>query len=930
MKAPRVILDVSTRGPSKSALQLNTGPGGGVWGLVPDTALRAFRFQVFVDGLPQMLIGASPPMRAILCVIAYECITTRKELTLFLKASPDRLRLPGAARVSWERAQDTQKVDARSIHPKTEVALCQVQRDADWTSVIEQAERFLQAHYLVDPQRSHSCLEQVLEDAKAWWYQKLPGYLLSHVLHESSMPLLPDGVLARLVTAVADRAHPDQVDTDEQWLQNIEEEALGVSLDLANNQKPSPPQRTIDQLKAVCSVSQNEAGIRLATYLNKASTRSKVALVSQYLGTEGWIAAAAVSWVMHLLTYGSLRKSNPAMSTIATYVNLGLLPLCQALQKIGRSPGLMSPKNWADFHQHLITLIQGQQSAAVLSSIHVWAIRTFGCVPTPEIIFMSSDSSRVHTNMLWSMEQNSALLLAREATPDERTNSQCMVILALGIGGLFRIGELPSMTTADIEPSSMGLRVTVDPGRGLHGGKSIAARRVVCIEDPTAVSLILSWRCRRDEESRSSSSEEVLLFGDPKQRRGLYRFGQCTRMVNQVLKRSSGDDSISFHTLRHTGASLRMLRILERGHLPYAVDPLDELCHEIGHAGPDTLGDTYAHLGEFALRRAIDRAHEASETTSTEAALWLSKKPETLRQQKRRSRSPFKARFFDALLQGAAWKDHPKGSAADAPVPLATIDLPQPGARQAVDLTWVLQALDLIQGRTKTTPILLKLSCDGDQLKGICQAIVAVCRQMKSGQRMSSNRTLLPTASTDHHLQTAAEALEGLGWNFKVASMPALKNFSNAVIAQGTTVEAAMSASAWMNMQNRGVLDLEDIVATKVLVDFLSSVGLPSQCVVYRVQKHPAASCPDGVIKAHTEKSQTIRSVLTDAFNAPVRVEEVKPRRGFPRHYLLLSRKPTVPGRKAASAMLRMSEFHGIFFALCAYLKLKETGWNGK
>lgn len=930
MKASRAILDVAPQRRSKSALEINTGPDGGVWGLVPDTALHAYRFQMFVDGLPHMLIGASPPTRVILCVIAYECITTREELTLFLKASSARLRLPGAARVSWERAQDTQKVDARSIDPKTELALCQVHRDVDWISVIEQSERFLQAHYPVDHQSNRSCLEQVLEDAKAWWYQKLPGYLLSHVLHQSSMPILPDMVLARLVTTDVARPHSDHVDTDERWLQSIEEEALGVSLDLANNQNLSLPQRTIDQLKTVCSVSQNEAGIRLATYLNKASTQTKVALISQYLGREGWIAAVAVSWVMHLLTYGSLRKSNPAMSTISTYVSIGLLALCQALQKLGRSPGLMSPKNWDDFHQHLITLIQGQQSAAVLSSIHVWAIRTYGCEPMPEIIFMSADSSRVHTNMLWPMEQNSALLLAQEATPDERTNSQCMVILALGIGGLFRIGELPSMTTADIEPSSQGLRVTVDPGRGLHGGKSIAARRVVCIEDPTAVSLILSWRNRREEESRSSPSEEVLLFGDPRQRRSLYRFGPCTRLVNQVLKRCSGDDSISFHTLRHTGASLRMLRILESGHLPCAVDPLDELCHEIGHAGPDTLGDTYAHLGEFALRRAIDRAHALSETTSTEAALWLSKGPDALRQRKSRSRSPFKARFFDALLRDAAWKDHPKGTVADAPVLLATIALPQPGAIQAVDLTWVLRALDLIQGCAKTTPILLKLSCNEDQLKGICQATVAVCRQMNSSQRMSSTRTLLATASTDHHLQAASEALGGLGWNFKGANVPVLRNVSKAVIAQYISLEASIAAAAWMNMQNKGVLDLEDIVATKVLLGFLSSAGLPPQCVVYRVQKQVRASSTDGAINAHTKKSQIIRSALADAFNAPIRVEEVEPRRGFPKHYMLLSRKPPSPGKSAASASLRMSEFHGMFLALCIYLKLKETRWNVK
>lgn len=924
MKASRVTIEMLGQRRTTSALELNAGLDECVWGLKPDTALHVHRLRTFMDNLPRHLLDAAPTTRVVLCVIAYECITTVKELNCFLQASSQRLLLPGAARVSWERVSDTQKVDARSINARTELALQQVDGDVDWLIELERVESFLKGVYPCDQHHIQSCLEQVLEDAKAWWYLKLPSYLLSHVLSLSSMPILPDKVIARLLPTKLDLTHIDQDFTESSWLQAVEDEALDASLDLARNQKLSLPYRTIEQLKSVCSVAQNEAGIRLSTHLNKSSTQTKVSLLSNYLATEGWIAATATSWVIHLLTFGSLRKSNPAMSTISTYIQTGLLPLCEELQKLGRPPGFMTQCDWRNLHRSLITAMQGHQCTAVLASIHVWAIRVYGCQPMPEIIFKSSDSARVHTNILWPTEQNAALLLAYEATPDERTNSQCMAILALGIGGHFRIGELPSLTTSDIEATSQGLRIKVDPGRGLHGGKSTAARRVVRIEDATAVELIRNWINRRNEESQTSSKDEVLVFGDPKRQRTLYRFGQCTRLVNQILKKCSGDDSVSFHTLRHTGGSMRMLRILDCGHLPFAVDPLDETCHEFGHEGPDTLAETYAHLFEFALRRAIDRAVAMTEITSTEAALWLNKAPTTLRQQKRRSQTPSKSSYFASLLLDAAWEKHPKGNAVDMPVPLAAISLPLPGARQSVDLKWLMHALDLIQRRTELSKALLQLSCSVSQLEGVCQAIDSASQRMNDSQLRSFTQTLLATASTKHHLDVASALLRKLDWNFKANDAPVLKKLLKAIIARCNSTEASIASYAWLKMQRKGVLDLEDVVATRALLDFLKSAGLSPQCLVYRRQKNSIA------IHSGEDTSAprlTIASVVTDAFDASVRIEEVEPRRGFPLHYLLLSRKPLQPGNQAASATLRMSEFHSMFFALCIFWELKKMGW---
>lgn len=918
-----MLVDLLSQGHFKPALTLNVGPAESVWGIEPDTALRCQRFQSFLRQMPHLLAKVDPPVQVILCCISHEAITCRTDLFNLLENSSARLCLPGASRVSWRSSTANDRGDARSISPRTELALRQLVRDVDWLSEVSKTEELLRGVY---PVQTTFPLDDLLEDAKAWWYRTLPACTLTHVLHADSMPLLPDTVLARLMT---NRTASDYTDSDDDvaWIAASESNALDVALDLPEPQWSHDPRRTNELLKAACAVNSNESGIRLATYLNKDSSKQKVALLSNYLKTEGWVAATATSWVMHLLTYGSLRKSNPSMSTISAYVRSGLEPLCQAFAAGGKPPGFLSQDEWLRLHQKLLGLVNGPHQSATLASIHVWAIRNFGCDPLPEVIFQSADSTRVHLNVVWAHECNLALEQARTATKDERTNSQIMVMLALGASGLFRIGELPGLLTSDFERTEAGLRIRVDPQRGLHGGKSDAARRYVELDDQSAVTLLLQWQERRNEESRATPGSEVLVFGDPNHKRKLYRFGQCTRLVNRLLKLCTQDDSVSFHTLRHTSASFRVLRILSKGHLPVGVDPLDELCHQMGHAGPDTLAKTYSHLGEFSLRRAIDRVVEAQEISSTEAAFWLGQTRETLRQKKHRTCIADKPHFYFQLLREAAWKNHPQGDPVDVYAPLKPVSFPSPHHRESFDLTWVQHGLSLLQGGATQTQILLKLSCSEPQLRALCQAALSACRALNSNDMRRTVPTVLITATTDHQLKAATMVLEKLKWNFSRPTGPVMRELQQSVEAQRDRSHAASAASAWQKMQIKSVLDLFDSIATSVLTSFLRSSGFPPQCVVFRMQKQNESSRIGAPSGDWTERSRLIAARLTGEFNARIRTEEVQPRRGFPKHYLLLSRSPLTPGKSAPSASLRMRDFNSIFFCLTVYLELKKM-WS--
>jgi site-specific recombinase XerD len=906
----------------KPALTVNFGPAESVWGIEPDTALRCQRFQSFLRHLPHLLEKVTPPARVILCCISLEAITSRSDLFNLLENSSARLHLPGASRVSWPTSTASDRCDARSISSRTELALRRLAKDVDWISEVRKTEQLLQGMY---PVRTTSPLDHLLEDGKAWWYRTLPACVLTHVLHKDSMPLLPDEVLARVFK---NRTSNDSTELDDNvaWITASENDALDVALDLPQQYWSHNPRRTIELLKAACSVNSNESGIRLATYLNKESSKEKVALLSAYLKTEGWVAAAATSWVIHLLTFGSLRKSNPAMSTISAYVRSGLEPLCQVLESSGKPPGFLSQDEWRHLHKRLLGLINGPHQSATLASIHVWAIRTFGCDPFPEVIFQSTDCARVHLNVVWAHECNMALEQSGAATKDERTNAQIMVMLALGSSGLFRIGELPGLLTSDFERTDTGLRVRVDPGRGLHGGKSHAARRYVELDHQSAVTLLLQWQARRNEESRTSPSEKVLVFGDPNHKRKLYRFGQCTGMVNRLLKLCTEDDSVSFHTLRHTVASFRVLRMLSTGYLPAGVDPLDELCHQIGHAGPNTLAKTYSHLGEFSLRRAIDRVVEAQDISSTQAAFWLDQTRETLRQKKHRIRISDRPHLYFQLLRDAAWKDHPQGDPADVYAPLKPVSFPSPHGRESCDLTWVQHGLSLLQGGASQTNILLRLSCSDAQLRALCKAALLACRALNSNEMRRTMPTVLETAITDHQIKVTNMVLQKLKWDFCQPTGSLMQDLHKSVEVQRDQSHAALAANAWQTMQDKGVLDLSDPIATSVLIRFLRSSGFPPHCVVFRMQRHNDGERFGAPSGDWTEQSRLIAAKLADEFDARIRTEEVQPRRGFPKRYLLLSRSLLTPGRSTPSATLRMRDFNSLFFSLTVYLEIKKMG----
>lgn len=903
---------------------LRQGADDAVWALNPCSGAAAHRFERIVQDLPSHLAHIPPTVGFLLCAIAYDCVLAEGDLIAMAQATSSAVPPTVGSRVSWTSTREGYvHLDARCLSVRSRLIARRLPPQVDWPATLTELRGFLRKNYPdVDNTDGAQVLPKVLIDARTWWYLHLPLCLFSHVQGAVRMPILDEAVLRRLESETAQLAF--QHTPSDETLGAAHDHALDELLDIPSKDQLAHPKHTICQIQSIFSIGTNLAGLRLATYLNARELRDKLTLAIDLMRSEGWVASVLLSWAVHLLNVGSVRKANPAISTLAAYVNILLEPLATTLRQLKYPPALYSQDDWVKLFEELRQHTTSGQHAAALASLHHWAVRTYGCDPMPDVMFQTVEATRVHTNLIWPHEQQRALELAATVSPDERVCRQVQVMLALGSGGLFRVGDLPGLTTKDLQEAGSGLRVHLNPGRGIHGGKSRASRRIVRLHDPALIGLINQWRVRRNLESGLGPNEALLLFGDPHTPRKLYRVGHCIRLVNDILRRATGDDSVSFHSLRHAGATARAYTLLTQAQSLSAVSPLDELCHEMGHATRQTLWSTYFHLPEFALRKASDLIPAIAALSAEEAAFWLALTPAALRQRACRAASEsvqtadLYLQWVQQLADGASPTLRRPGECRAFQQPAAT----PPLTNASKDLHWVRQALAVIaQGSTSEAACML-LSCAPEDLRLLCLAIQLALGSLTTVGRNQSSPLLLASADTDHALAWARQQITRQHLAFDLGSNALLHVLAIFLEQNAHTPTCAEAALAWTKMRRRNVLSMHDPVATQAMLHLLRQASFPGDALVVRIQSETDSS-NEGLLRTESSMRE-IRASVQLGVGASVRIERVRPRRGQPDLYLVVGRSRMTPGISAPSASLRMCEFHGLLFSLCVYQSMTK------
>lgn len=902
---------------SRPGLTINLAASDAVWSIQSDSAVRAVRFSIFQRNLPLLWSEVDAPVRLALCLIAYDAITNWADLVEATKAATNVQVRGRVALERWQKENTrNSRQEGRSLSARTFLCIRDLPNSVDWLNELQTFKEFLLTNYpKIGSNTNDLKIEEVFLDSSAWHYLNLSPCLFTHIEGALDMPVLPDCVWARLNS-------PRPLDNEQTLADEVDcisESAMNRMFDLPSSTQTGVPRATLDLLKSIFSVGKNDQGIRLADYLERSETRAKFSLASKAISTDGWIAGFLASWCSHLLNYGSIRRENPSMATLSAYTGELLEPLAAELVQIDKTPAQMLQYDWEVLFDRLSQQIFTAAGIAALRSLHLWAVHTLGCDPMPSVIFRKDDAlSTVQSNIVWPNEQRRAIELASTCSLDERIREQTLVMLALGCTGLFRIGDIPSIRIDDIKETAKGISVEIDPSHGSHGGKSRAARRIVFLTDHDITQVILGFQARRARESKKIHNEAIYLFGDPNDKGRLYRFGECARLVNRLLKEATGDSTVSFHTLRHTCASYRSLAMLIEPAAEHAIAPLNLLLHQMAHAGPKTLWGVYFHFSDLAIRAQIDRSETVHRVTSHEAAFWLKTTPESLRQKRHRAQDPSDSFYFD-LINREAFGQVGAEQPPWVPYHLSAPEKLHDTADAEITFEWTYKALRALSEESDVDVLASRLSCTHEHIRQLCLATNSALEQLDLGRNQSTAPPLRQTSAPEFCASTIHNLMAAQNWSFSIVKSSPLGSVFRHLTSKGRSVQASSAAGAWRRMYCKQSLSLENRVDPQPFLYLLGAAGFPTQALLVRTQAPSTHKSSIDLENFLFNERNVLMPLFLGTMCAEVRIESTRPRRGHPSRYLLIRDSLTPPKASMPGAAFRMRNVHGIFFALLVF-----------
>ncbi len=167
--------------------------------------------------------------------------------------------------------------------------------------------------------------------------------------------------------------------------------------------------------------------------------------------------------------------------------------------------------------------------------------------------------------------------------------------LAIGVLAGLRVGEILGLTWTDIDLTGGNIKVRAQLGRdgGSRDPKTSAGRRNVILI------LELGRDLRRFRRASAHAGPDDLVFSTSNGR-SIGDRNMAHRGLEKACRRA-GLDGVTFHTLRHTFASI----LVAHGHDPVFVS------RQLGHANPSITLRVYAHL--FDAARHADTARKRLE-----------------------------------------------------------------------------------------------------------------------------------------------------------------------------------------------------------------------------------------------------------------------------------------------------------------------------
>jgi len=870
------------------------------------------RFNTFLDTANRVIPSLSHDHVLALCCLAYEFPGSAADLENLLSAATSSAPCDGSQVVHWKASDEL--IRSFSLDPRTQIALSRISSPVSPTNQMRDLLELLVQHY-PGAQHMHRCdiLNAVFLDASAWLLHHVPIVCFAVRIREIQCTALPPHVLDRANPGRALRADARDVGSVSEF-DPAHDQALDLLL--AEDQRHGRA-RFLNDLKDLFSTPEKGSEVRISQQRWRATLVHKAAAVTELISKHGTEAdSVLLMWIHHLMTNGSVRLSNPAVSTIASYFHSFGELLSQKLACLDSSIFQLSDPGWKDFFDALNEDIENDLQRPALASFHQFCISAFGVTPSPTALFSRPlTGAQVHANLVWEHELLHCFSLVASNSNDDRVTHSTQALIALAAGFPLRISEAHGLRLEDFHEASAGLELRYHPRRHQHQGKSHSAKRLMTCKDSRWNAVIQTWLERRRAEEAGAAGSSALLFGDPHSFEKTYKFGTCTRLVNRLLKQVTDDETVSFHTLRHAWVNRHILDSVSNDTVHSEVDPLHVIAVQVGHSDLKTTLECYFHRPDELLRVYLNKHWSNRAISSRTTAFWTTVSPAALRKGKQRHKSPHSA-YWQAIRSTAC---------PHVAHQYTQILLGAQSSGTKLDLLLIRKVLNDIFGGLAGQSITARAGISDDQLAQVLRHSTQVMNTLLTLEGRSRETIQTTEVSQDFGRSWLTAQLKALGITPSHINEPSWDEF--AVRLQRSTAPVSVHAGVvdyWMRERQTHGIALSSGSGLHAFLGWLKEWGIQHECLVLRVPTDPEGLKDAGSRAKLALDSNEFLIELRRHFHQGVRVEAVRRRSRSDRPYLMVARGPISASTKVApAAQLRMQHFHGLLFCMSVWMQMQ-------
>lgn len=843
------------------------------------TASAAEQFHQFMKGVICSVTKSqlTSAQLAIACCVAFELLH-EQDLLPFLKGLGSAETLGGKVYVSWSIDQVWQR---REICSFTLVAHSKVSMNTDWD---DELRKFSEAIYdiydfglTIAKDRT---LKNVFKDLQAWAYTYLPMPVVSHYLGIVPTTHLKDHVWRRKFGLVASsKIEPESKLSNS--FRNAEAQTIEA---LVESTIPLSGMWVIENLSTVCS-GITGVGVSISDTRAWRKLVVRISRIAGDLKRAGPVESLMVGWSIHLVRYGSARKENPKVATVARYISSALSEIYLAIRATNTHPFDISTERWRTLFEGLLSdHEQGSVFRSAVLSFHAFLVRTIDAEPQ---FWMFKGKDRVYVpraNVVWPCEVQALPDFIRQSVDDERQAHQICTWIQLLSNMALRISELKWIRLSDIEINDDLLTLQIVSRRYSGSGKTPAASRGCFTQNQDCIAALLDWRSRREAEG---ADLDDLLFGDPHNFQSVYKMGSSYALLSRAMKAVTGDPDCSPHHFRHSVISFAVENALLTSANYSEINPIHKIQVEAGHKSSEMTLGTYFHLIESVIRYWIDFEVGQLAIPYSAIALWTDEKTSTLAQQKHRAKDAGWT-FMDAIRTA---------SLSCLPITTLSKKFSQPiatrnPAQSHLDFRRVIYAIsDLIKGHSEMS-IGLRNSLSEKVVRDISIAFTALHGPASE-------------LATQGRMHLCYERCNWPNWTLFYRSIPKFPE------------EDLVSAIGfWTTFAEGGVLVLAASKNCASFVQLLKHSGIGVNRIVVRMQGGDVGGA-DQLGKA-TRLTSAFRSV----YGTSPQIEAPKFRRGRSSCYFMILTKAPRPEQTASAATNDTATLNALMTALVVFRKL--------